>query len=125
MQAVFVSSIQRGYEDVRGAVRRAIEALQMRPLMAETAGARPVSPQRALLDLVAEADIVVLILGPTYSKPTEDEFDEAKRLGKPIVVLKQDVDPEPEQRAFIERVEGGWVGGLLRKSFEDADDVLA
>src|SRR6478609_7772447 len=55
MLSVFVSSLQRDYSAVRGAVRRAVEILHMRPLMAELVGARPESPQRALLDLMAEA----------------------------------------------------------------------
>lgn len=123
MDSVFVSSIQRDFGDVRQAVRRATESLGLRPLMAESAGASPSSPQRALLDLVARADVFLLILGPRYSKPTEDEFDEARRLGKPILVLRQSADAEPEQAAFVERVAGGWKGGRLWGAFADANDV--
>src|SRR5437868_12413365 len=101
--SVFVSSVLRDYGAVRGAVRRAIEILHMRPLMAELVGARPESPQRALLDLVAEAEVVVLIVGAHYSAPTEDEFNEARRLGRPIVVLRQRVELDPDQHAFLER----------------------
>lgn len=108
---VFISSVQRDYADVRKAVRRAVESLGMRPLMAELAGARPESPQRALLDLVARADVFLLLVGPRYSKPTEDEFDEARRRGKTILVLRQNGDLEPEQQQFLERVAGGWSGG--------------
>src|SRR6266545_4750357 len=79
--SVFVSSVQRDYVAIRSAVRRAIEILHMRPLMAELVGARPESPQRALLDVVGEADVLVLIMGAHYSGPTEDEFNEARRLG--------------------------------------------
>jgi hypothetical protein len=122
--SVFVSSVQRDYAAIRGAVQRAIEILHMRPLMAELVGARPESPQRALLDLVAEADVLVLIVGAHYSRPTEDEFDEARRLGRPIVVLKQRVDLEPDQRAFVDRVAAGWVGGRLWAEFDDEQGVL-
>lgn len=122
--SVFVSSVQRDYAAVRRAVQRAIEVLHMRPLMAELVGARPESPQRALLDLVAEADVLVLIIGAHYSRPTEDEFNEARRLGRPIVVLKQRVDLEPEQQAFLDRVAAGWVGGRLWAEFDDEHDVL-
>lgn len=124
MFAVFVSSVQQDYVAIRGAVRRAIEILHMRPLMAELVGARPESPQRALLDLVAEADVLLLIIGARYSKPTEDEFDEARRLGRPIVVLKQRVELEPEQQAFLDRVAAGWVGGRMWAEFDDELDVL-
>jgi Domain of unknown function (DUF4062) len=123
VQAVFISSIQRDYGDVRAAARRAVDSLGMRPLMAELAGANPASPQRALLDLVAVADIFLLLVGPRYSKPTEDEFDEARRLGKPILVVRQEGDLKPEQAAFLERVAGGWSGGRFWGSFTDASDV--
>lgn len=32
-----------------------------------------------MLDQVAESDVVVPLVGARYSKPTEDEFDEARR----------------------------------------------
>lgn len=121
---VFVSSVQREYAAIRSAVRRAIEILHMRPLMAELVGARPESPQRALLDVVAEADVLVLVIGAHYSAPTEDEFNEARRLGRPIVVVKQRVELEQEQQAFLERVAAGWVGGRMWAEFDDEHDVL-
>lgn len=124
MLSVFVSSLQRDYSAVRGAVRRAVEILHMRPLMAEFVGARPESPQRALLDLLAEADVFLLIIGARYSGPTEDEFNEARRLGRPIVVLRQRVDLAEEQQAFLERVAVGWVGGRMWAEFDDEHDVL-
>jgi hypothetical protein len=64
MRQVFISSIQLGYEDVRAAVRAAVENLEMRPLIAEFAGARAESPQRALLDLVAHCDVFLLLGRP-------------------------------------------------------------
>lgn len=123
VESVFISSIERDFGEVRMAVKRAVESLGMRPLMAETAGASVTSPQRALLDLVARSDIFLLILGPRYSQPTEDEFNEARRLARPILVLRQAIDAEPEQEAFVERVAGGWTGGRLWGPFDDAADV--
>jgi hypothetical protein len=125
MLEVFVSSIQRDYSDVRESARRAIESLDMRPLMAELAGAHAESPQRALLDLVGRADVFLLLVGPRYSSPTEDEFNEANRLGKPILVLRQNGELEPEQQAFLERVAAGWSGGRLWGAFGGAGDVVA
>ncbi len=123
MDFVFVSSIQRDFGDVREAARRAIESLGLRPLLAETAGAHVASPQGALLGLVARADVFLLILGPRYSKPTEDEFDEARRLAKPILVLRQEGDADSDQEEFVDRVAGGWQGGRLWGTFDDASDV--
>jgi hypothetical protein len=123
VQSVFISSIQRGYTDVRTGVRRAVESMGMRPLMAELAGASPASPQRALLDLVGQSDLFLLLVGPRYSSPTEQEFEEARKLGRPIIVLRQEGDLEPDQQAFLERVAGGWSGGRLWGTFTDATDV--
>ena len=122
--SVFISSVQHDYAVVRGAVRRAVEILHMRPLMAELVGARPESPQRALLDLVGDADVLVLVIGARYSTATEDEFNEARRLGRPVVVLKQRVELDADQQAFLERVAAGWVGGRMWAEFDGDADVL-
>lgn len=130
MKTVFISSIQRGFSDVREAARKAVESLGMHAIMAETTGASAESPRRALLDQVREADIFLLLLGPHYGEPgesgrspTEDEYDEAVRLGKPILVLKQNVELDPEQEAFLNRTRGSWDQGKLGGSFDDAVDA--
>ncbi len=130
MKTVFVSSIQRDFADVREAALKAVESLGMHPLMAETTGASPDSPRRALLDLVRDADIFLLLLGPRYGEPgetgrspTEDEYDEAVRLGKPVLVLKQHLEMEPEQEAFLTRTRGSWDAGKLSGSFESASEA--
>lgn len=123
VQQVFISSIQREYEDVRASVRRAVESLEMRPLMAELAGSRAESPQRELLDLVGRCDVLLLLIGRRYSQPTADEFAEANRLGKPILVLRQNGELDEEQAAFLERVAGGWSGGRLWGTYDGAGDV--
>lgn len=129
--AVFVSSVQRGFERERVVVRDTLRALQIHPLMAETTSASSSSPQRALLDQVALGDYFLLLLGLRYgdvgsagTSPTEDEFNEANRLGKPIIVLVQEGDLESAQLKFLERVRsGGWEGGLLYATFHDAQSI--
>jgi hypothetical protein len=130
MKTVFISSIQSGFGDVRAAARAGVESFGWRAMMAETVGATPASPQRALLDRVAESDVLVLLVGPRYGarqesglSATEEEFDEARRRGKPILVLRQDGELEPEQREFLDRATGGWEGGALYGTFRDASDV--
>ncbi|OJU95271.1 MAG: hypothetical protein BGO23_05260 [Solirubrobacterales bacterium 67-14] len=98
--------------------------------MAETAGASSDSAQRALLDLVRDSDVFLLILGEVYGEagdsgfsPTEDEYNEAVRLGKPILVLKQDVDLEQTQEEFLARIRGTWEQGKLTGTFTSAEDV--
>lgn len=117
MTTVFVSSIQAGFETERAAAKAAIDSLSMRPLMAETRGAADASPRRALLDLVAAADLVVLIVGPRYSSPTEDEYNEAIRLGKPVFVLVQTTEREPAAQEFLDRISAGWSAGRLYEQF--------
>ena len=130
MDRVFVSSIQSGYEDVREAVRAAVESLGKLPIMAEVTGASPDPSKRTLLDRVAEADVFLLVVGPRYGQrgasgfsPTEDEFNEARRLTKPILVLIQDGERDAEQQEFIERVRGTWDEGYFAPTFHDASDV--
>jgi hypothetical protein len=129
VKTVFISSIQRDFRDIRDAARKAVESLGMHAVMAETTGASPQSPRRALLDDVRDADIFLLLLGLVYGEagqsgrsPTEDEYEEAVRLGKPIIVLKQNGEMEPEQQAFLGRTRGSWEEGKLSGSFDGAAD---
>src|SRR5438445_10091 len=69
-ETVFISSVIGGFEAVRQAAREAVESMGMRPLMAEMVGARPESPQHALLGEVAEADVYLLLLGVRYGEPS-------------------------------------------------------
>jgi hypothetical protein len=130
MQTVFISSIQTGFEEVRAAARAGVESFGWQPVMAELAGAAAASPQRALLDRVAESDVFLLLVGPRYGtrqqsgrSATEEEFEEARRRGKPILVLRQEGELEPDQEEFLARATGGWEGGALYGTFRDASDV--
>jgi hypothetical protein len=130
MADVFISSIQSGFEDVRAGARAGVENFGHRAVMAEMTGAAAASPQRALLDRVVAADIFLLLVGPRYGtrqasglSATEEEFEEARRQGKPILVLRQDGELEPEQQEFLQRATGGWEGGILYDRFHDANDV--
>jgi Domain of unknown function (DUF4062) len=131
---VFVSSVMRDYSAERTAVKNAVESLGLRALMAETAPASADTSRQALLPLVEQADALVLILGARYGfitesgrSPTEDEFDHARALGKPIFVfVQQDVEREPAQEDFIARVRGSWEHGAFTGSFtEPAELALA
>jgi hypothetical protein len=107
-----------------------VEHYGHRAVMAETTGAAAASPQRALLDRVAAADIFLLLVGARYGdwqvsglSATDEEFEEARRRDKDILVLVQEVEREPEQEAFLGRATAGWEGGILRGAFRDASDV--
>jgi hypothetical protein len=130
MKKVFISSVQREFQEVRDAARAAVESLGMYPVMAETTGASADSPRRALLDLVRDADIVLLLLGARYGEagetgrsPTEDEYQEAVRLDKPVIVLAQEVEMEARQREFLDRTRGSWDEGKLSGAFVGPSDA--
>src|SRR4051794_27128094 len=114
MQTAFISSVQRDYGDVREAVAHASEAFGLRVLMAERAPAGG-SPRGALLELVRQSDVFLLIFGDRYGdtgtggmSPTEDEFNEAVRVGIPILVFVEECEREPQQAEFLRRVRGRW-----------------
>src|SRR4051812_14772081 len=130
MQTVFISSVQYGFADVRDAAAKAIETCGMHPLMAEKTGASTESAQRALLDEVRKSDVVLLLLGPRYGEPgesgfspTEDEYREAIRLGKDVLVLTQNVELGPDQTEFLKRTRGSWEAGKLTGTFDDSSNV--
>lgn len=130
MDTVFISSVIAGFEPIRHAAREAVESLGMRPIMAELSGASAASPQRALLDDVARADVYLVILGERYGtpgasglSPTEEEFEEALRRRKPILVMRQDVEMEARQRQLLERAGGRWEEGQKWETFTDERDV--
>lgn len=127
---VFISSVQAGFEDARAAAREAVEAYGHRVVMAETVGAAATSPQRGLLDRVADCDVFVLLVGPRYGarqqsgvSATEEELDEARRSGKDILVLVQEGERDEEQEEFLRGVTHGWEDGILRDTFRGAADV--
>jgi hypothetical protein len=100
----------------------------MYPIRSEELSADPGSSRRALLDQVAAAEYYLLLLGARYGEaepaatsPTEDEYAEAVRLGKPILVLVEEIELEPRQRLFLEQIRGTWGEGVFYGTFTAAD----
>ena len=96
LHRVFISSVMRDFGHVRSAAREAISSLRQQPVMAEDFGAQPVSSQTACLDGVRSSDIYVGIFGERYGyvaksglSATEEEFDEARKQGLPILCFEQ------------------------------------
>ena len=128
--SVFLSSVVFGFEDVRDGAAAAVRGVGMHAVRSEELSADPDSSRRALLDQVAAADFYLLLLGQRYgdyapgeSSPTEDEYAEATRLHKPIFVVVQEVEREPRQQEFLERVRGTWGEGVFNGRFTSAGDV--
>jgi hypothetical protein len=128
--SVFLSSVVLGFEEVRDGAAAAIRGVGMHAVRSEELSADPASSRRALLDQVAAADFYLLLLGERYgdygpreTSPTEDEYAEATRLHKPIFVVVQEIDREPRQQEFLERVRGTWGEGVFHGRFTSAGDV--
>jgi hypothetical protein len=110
---VFVSSVMRDFAPQRIAARAAVESLRQKPIMAEDFGAKPYSSQVACLEGVRQSDIYAGIIGPHYGfvtkagiSVTEEEFDEARKRGLPILWFIQKGSLDPEQQAFFDRIRG-------------------
>ncbi len=131
MEPVFISSLARGeMAAIRVSARAAVESLQMRPVMFETAPASRDDPRRALLDELGGCDVVALLLGAEYGErtergvsATEDEFNEAVSRGIPVIALVQEIARSAEQDEFVSRVRGTWSDGRFAPEFKDAGDV--
>lgn len=128
---IFVSSLISGFEPLRTAARSAIRALGHEPVMAEDFGAKSASPQIACLQGLRSADLVVLILGERYGSippgskvsPTHEEYLEAKRGAKEILLfVHEGVAPEAAQDALLREVQG-WRGGLFRAGFRTPEEL--
>jgi len=123
MKKVFVSSVMREYAKFRGTAVEAIKAVNCFPIVAEDFGAQSKSPQAAYLDGVRESDVYVGILGERYSLATQEEFDEAVRTGKDLLIFVEKTrDRETEQAAFLERVEDR-IEGYNRASFTNEEEL--
>jgi hypothetical protein len=127
---VFISSIIGGFTMERDAARRAVTTLRYEPVMAEDFGAQPNSPQVACLQALRGSDLMVLILAEQYGfvppgssiSATHQEYREARGTKDVLAFVKQGMNPEPEQAAFIEEVQA-WEGGLFRSGYETPNDL--
>lgn len=129
----FISSVVRGYEEYRESAKRAVERLghTARRIEDEPSLASPPGPRRACLDAIRACDAVVLLLGERYGdiqkgsnkSATHEEWDEARRIGKPVLAFVEDVLPrEPPQDRFVEEV-SDWKDGCKWAAYGSSDDV--
>ena len=125
---VFVSSVRTGFETFREGAVEGAGLVADRVIRFEEMPASPDPSQKACLDGVRQSDIVILAMGARYGKPqpksgispTHEEYQEAARLGKPVLAfVQQGSEPEPAQAKFIAAVQGGddWTKGRLAPRF--------
>jgi hypothetical protein len=131
VESVFISSLAHGeMAAIRAAAKAAVESLQMRPVMFETAPASRDDSRRALLDELGGCDLLLLLLGAEYGErtergvsATEDEFKEAASCGIPVIALVQQLTRSPEQDEFVNRVRGTWSEGRFAPTFTGVSDA--
>lgn len=124
---VFISSVIHGYEEYREAAAEGVEVLGYEVSRSEDFSARPDTPQQACLSEVRASDVVILLLGERYGtkqdsglSATQEEYNEAKRSNKPVLVfIESDIKPELDQAEFIRTVEG-WSLGSVTKRFANS-----
>lgn len=131
---VFVSSVIRGQEEWRDAVRSAIETLGLQAVMAEDFGASPSTPRTECLAAVRDADVMILILGSEYGQPlesgfsaTHEEYLEARESTPVLAFVHHGSARSGDQARFVDEVRA-WESGHYTGSFSDAaqlrDNVL-
>ncbi|GEM_PF-3311975 len=102
MNKVFVSSRIDELAAERAALTQALQSPEWDNFTFEWSGAFPESARDVYLKQVAEADVYLGIFFKAYSQATVDEYREARRLGKPILIyLKDCAEREPALTKFI------------------------
>lgn len=121
---VFISSPVNGFEEIRLACKEELDHLALDYFISEYEGSYTLDSLHTCLGEVGKCDIYVLLLVNKYGyiipgkdiSFTELEFDEARKLKKPILVYKLDYfDHEDRQKSFINKVENS-SEGLFRGS---------
>ena len=133
---IFISSVQREFEEERAALR---DYLRGDPLMRrffeaflfEDVPATDRRPDDVYLDEIERCDVYVGLFGREYGSedadglsPTEREFDRAGAVGKHRLVFVKGTDGDtrhPKMQALVDRAQAG----LVRKRFADVAELVA
>jgi hypothetical protein len=128
---VFVSSVISGYEDYRAAVGEAIETFGHEVVRAEGFAASPSTPQQACLAAARDADLVVVLVGPSYGavqasglSATHEEYREARERTPTLIFVQSNVDRDEEQQRFLDEVQE-WSTGRFRESYDTPEALKA
>jgi tetratricopeptide (TPR) repeat protein len=119
---VFLSSTYNDLIEYRKAAHDALEQLGLHVIWMEAFGARPVESTKACLDEVTECELFVGIYAHRYGyvpagaevSITEQEFDHAQKLGRPIFGFIVD-ENHPWPPKFIEHAQQAKLDAFLSK----------
>ncbi|MEU9927318.1 DUF4062 domain-containing protein [Streptomyces anulatus] len=122
---IFISSARKGLEEERDCLKGLIEAAGHEPVRFEEFSAQPTPSREACLEALSGADACLILLGPRYGhtfpetgqSATHDEWVAAGNRGIPrLVYRKENVEFEPAQHAFVQKVEA-YATGVFRDTF--------
>lgn len=130
--SIMVSSVVSGYEAHRATAEEVISGLGARPILVnEHFSALTSSPRNACLDAVAQCDALVLSVArrggyitPSGMTATEEEFEEARRLGRKVLVFVEEGVKDPDAQRLEEKA-SDYVSGHFRASFADLAQLRA
>jgi len=118
-----------GYSAFREAARRGAVAADAEPVLVEDFPSLSASPRNACLDGVASSDGLVLLVSgrggwrtPSGKLAVEEEFEEAQRLRKIVLVFIEEAERDDAARALEERV-SSYVHGHLRATYENPEEL--
>src|SRR5437764_1091394 len=121
---VMVSSVVEGFAEFREAARRGIEAAGGVPLLVnEDFASQAQSSRNVCLDAVASSDMYLVIVAerggwetPSGKLATEEEYEEALRRKKPVLVFLSPGPRDAKAKRFASRL-SQYTTGHFRESF--------
>lgn len=126
---VFVSSVVEDYEGYRAAARKGVESAGGEPVLVEDFPSLAASSRNACLDGVASCDVLVILIGnrggwktPSGKLVVEEEYEEAKRLGLPILAFLQNTDRD-ESATRLASLISDYIEGVYRKKYSNANEL--
>ncbi len=130
---VFISSVQGDdFDGIRASAAEAAQRLGFVGRMAEETPGGSGSSRAVIEREIRESDVVMTLVGARAGTMldedisiVEDEYRMAKSMGRPVIVLLQEIGGfEPEQDAFVERLRGDWEDGQWApRRFTGSGDV--
>jgi len=117
---IFISSTMTELQNERAELKRALSADDIEVVMFEDLGARPDTPRQAYLSEVRDADVYLGVFWNQHSAPTEEEYSEARKQGKPCFIYMKDFDVHRDEAlgALLMEMETSVVYNTFRNTVE-------
>jgi hypothetical protein len=121
--SVFVSSRMKELRGERIAIRKALAEVDVTAWVYEdSAGAQPVSPEKAYLEAIEASDIFVGVYGTEYGEHTAEEYAAARARGKRRLLYVRNANQDDELEKFLEPLLNVREG-LAHDKFDTSEDL--